>query len=301
MLHVDASGKGLGAVLLQYQEGDLRVISYGSRTLTLAEKKYHSPKLEVLEVKWAVCNQFKDYLYYAPHFHIYTDNNPVTYIISTGRLTATGQRWVNELAEFSFSLHYKSGKQDPIADTLSRTSEQTHLEHIQSCTETVPVEMVKALLDRSDLTQENQEPVAVCLNAAIKEQTYILDDLTTANTCFTIDDIKKEQKAKYWISRAKTILKQPTRLSPRYRRSESKEVQQLLPQEAKFFFSDDDVLYRQNKEQQQVVLPHALKEAVYREVPIKMAHLGADRTLQFIKESFYWPKIEGRVRHFINH
>ena len=100
ILHVDASGKGLGAVLLQYQEDELRVIGYGSRSLTPAEKKYHSSKLEFLGVKWAVCSQFRDYLYYAPHFHIYTDNNPVTYINTRGRLTATGQRWVNELAEF---------------------------------------------------------------------------------------------------------------------------------------------------------------------------------------------------------
>ena len=60
--------------------------------------------------------------------------------------------------------------------------------------------MVKALLDRSDLTQENQKPVAVCLNTAIKEQTNTLDNLTTANKCFTIDDIKKEKRAEYWIS-----------------------------------------------------------------------------------------------------
>ena len=45
ILHIDASDKGLGAVLLQYQENDLRVISYGSRALTPAERKYHSSKL----------------------------------------------------------------------------------------------------------------------------------------------------------------------------------------------------------------------------------------------------------------
>ena len=107
-------------------------------------------------VKWAVCNQFRDYLYYAPHFHIYIDNNPFTYIMPTGKLIATGQIWVYELAEFSFSFHYKPGKQNTIAEILSQTSKQTHLEHIQSCTETVLVEMVKALLDYSNLTQENQ-------------------------------------------------------------------------------------------------------------------------------------------------
>ena len=99
----------------------------------------------------------------------------------------------------------------------------------------------------------------------------------------------------------KEILKQPARLSPRHRRSESKEVQQLLWQGAKLFISDDEVLFRKNKEQHQVVILHALKEAVYRELHINMAHLGPDRTLQLIKESFYWPKMEEEVRHFINH
>ena len=104
---------------------------------------------------------------------------------------------------------------------------------------------------------ENREPVAVCLNTAIKEQTNILDDLTTANKCFTIDDIKKGQRVEYWISRVIQILKQPARSSFRHRRSEPKEIQQLLRQEAKLFISDDDVLYRKNKEQHQVFLPHA--------------------------------------------
>ena len=54
ILRVDASGKGLGVALLQYKEGDLRVISYDSRTLTPAEKKYHSSEVEFLVVKWAV-------------------------------------------------------------------------------------------------------------------------------------------------------------------------------------------------------------------------------------------------------
>ena len=109
----------------------------------------------IANFNWAVCNQFRDYLYYVPHFDIWTDNNPVTYIMSVRRSTSTGQRWVNELAESSFSLHYKPGKQNNIANTLSCTSEQTHSEHMQSCTEIVSLEMVKALSNRSDLTPKN--------------------------------------------------------------------------------------------------------------------------------------------------
>ena len=68
VLHTDASKDGLGAVLYQHRNDILRVVAYGSRTLTPAEKNYHLPsgKLEFLVLKWAICDQFRDYLYYAP-------------------------------------------------------------------------------------------------------------------------------------------------------------------------------------------------------------------------------------------
>lgn len=96
VLHTDASNEGLGAVLYQHQEGKLRVIAYGSRSLTPAERNYHlhSGKLEFLALKWAICDKYCDYLYYAPGFTVYTDNNPLTYILSTARLDAVGHRWV---------------------------------------------------------------------------------------------------------------------------------------------------------------------------------------------------------------
>ena len=80
ILHTDASQDGLGAVLYQRQGDQLRVIAYASRSLSPAEKKYrlHSGKLEFLALKLAVTEQFKDYLYYAPTFKVFTNNNPLT-------------------------------------------------------------------------------------------------------------------------------------------------------------------------------------------------------------------------------
>lgn len=64
----------------------------------------HSGMLEFLALKWAVCDKFRDYLFYAPHFVVYTDNNPLTYVMSTAKLNTVGHRWVGQLVDFTFDL-----------------------------------------------------------------------------------------------------------------------------------------------------------------------------------------------------
>ena len=90
LLETDASKDGLGAVLSQKQaDGWYHPIAYGSRALTPHEKNYHSTKLKFLALKWAVMEHFKEYLLYQS-FLVRTDNNPLTYIMSTPNLDATG-------------------------------------------------------------------------------------------------------------------------------------------------------------------------------------------------------------------
>ena len=91
-LHADASKKGLGAGLYQFKDNKMRILGFGSRSLRKTEQGYHSSKLEFLSLKWAVCEQFRDYLVYAKEVHVFTDNNPLLYVLSSAKLNATSQR-----------------------------------------------------------------------------------------------------------------------------------------------------------------------------------------------------------------
>ena len=119
-LETDASGEGLGTVLLQESDdGQYHLVAYASRELKGGEPKYHSSKLEFLALKWAVTEQFCEYLQYQP-FTIRTDNNPLTYILMTPNLDALGHCWVAALAGYNMKLEYLKGSDNKIADTLSR-------------------------------------------------------------------------------------------------------------------------------------------------------------------------------------
>ena len=122
ILETDASHNGLGAVLSQRQNGVMRVIAYASRGLRKAERNannYSSKKLELLALKWAIVDKFRDYLL-GSTFEIFTDNNPMTYLLTKSKLPATEQKWASDLAGFDFAIHYRPGKHNLNADALSR-------------------------------------------------------------------------------------------------------------------------------------------------------------------------------------
>ena len=137
-LHTDASVLGIGAVLYQVQDGVEKVISYASQSLTESETKYPVHKLEFLCLKWAVTDQFHKYLY-GNMFDVYTDNNPMTYVLSTAKLDAMGHRWITGLANYNFHIHYKSAKSNVEADALSRID-------WEKCDKTIKANTIQAIV-----------------------------------------------------------------------------------------------------------------------------------------------------------
>ena len=80
---------------------------------------------------WSVTERFHEYLYRG-HFEVYTDNNPLTYILTTAKLDATGQRWVASLANYNFKIFYKSGKLNVDTDDFPQIPrENTQVDHME--------------------------------------------------------------------------------------------------------------------------------------------------------------------------
>ena len=201
LLEMDASGKGLGAVLSQKQDnGRYHPVAYASRTMNKTEQRYHSNKQEFLALKWPVTEQFHEYLtLYGKNrneFVVCTDNNPLTYIFFSAHLDAAGHRWVASLANYNFSLEYQKGKDNTVADFLSSMENRLPEEEVEEvlCRVEIPATGVKAMLDNADtpITEraeggDNVLPVRACLAET-------LSDCLVKYTTLQVVDWKKAQR-----------------------------------------------------------------------------------------------------------
>lgn len=121
ILCADASLDGLGAVLSQVPEGEekARPTAFISKSLSWSQANYPAHRLEFLALKWAVCNKFSHWLK-GHTFTVWTDNNPLTYILTKPKLDACEQRWVSKLAPYTFDIKHVPGMKNVVADALSR-------------------------------------------------------------------------------------------------------------------------------------------------------------------------------------
>ena len=119
-LRTDASKVGLGAVLMVNRDGSLRPITYISKTLEPAEKKYHSNELECLALVWAL-DKLKHQIYGRPCL-VHTDSSALTWLHQKKNLDKSGRlaRWILQLQNHDISVKHLKGKDNSVADFLSR-------------------------------------------------------------------------------------------------------------------------------------------------------------------------------------
>lgn len=127
----DASAVGIGAVLAQ--EG--RPIAYASRSLKQAERNYGICDREALAVIYAL-EKFRPYFSGLP-IKVITDHSALTKLTTGRNLSPRLIRWALRLAEFNIEIEHREGKQNAVADGLSRIPLESQMEEkedkIQCC------------------------------------------------------------------------------------------------------------------------------------------------------------------------
>ena len=291
-LHTDASIKGLGAVLYNIQDGQKKVVAYASRSLSKSEKNYSAYKLEYLALKWSITEKFSDYLLGKP-FTVLTDNNPLTYILTSAKLDATGQRWASALGQYNFSILYRPGMKNQDADAMSR----------------YPYEK----LDREHIKIEDNTVKAIC--CSIKEIPPYIEVLpsmginiieateTPGQTMAQIEvrEIRKNQREDRTIG--KWIRAVMDKKMPNKKIHLSKEDFNMK----KNFDSLKMIrglLYRVIKEEEdtvnQLVVPECYRNTILQGLHNDIGHPGKERTLSLLRERYFWPGMTVSVDKWVS-
>lgn len=121
IIDTDASDVGVGCVLSQVQNGEERVIAYGSKTLSKEQSRYCVTRRELLAIVVFLL-QYRHYLL-GREFLVRSDHSSLQWLFSFKQPHGQLARWLEFLSQYTFQIEHRAGKKHTNADTLSRTPE----------------------------------------------------------------------------------------------------------------------------------------------------------------------------------
>jgi hypothetical protein len=188
-VYCDASGSGLGCVLMQ--EG--QVVAYASRQLRRHEEHYPTHDLELA----AVVHALKIWHHYllGNTCHLYTDHKSLKYIFTQSELKMRQRRWLELIKDYDLEIHYHLGKANLVADALSRKA-SCHCLIVRTPDTTLCQEMEKlnlGMIQHGTLTQLKLESVLlkriIDAQRTDKGMKYIHEKIAAGKAnCFRKDD-----------------------------------------------------------------------------------------------------------------
>ena len=243
-------------------------------------------------MKWAICEKFHEYLYGSTPFEVYTDNNPLTYVLTTAKLDACGQRWVAKLANYNFTIQYRSGQSNVEADALSRISWPKVLDG----TDTVDVEnmdthIVNAIITGARCKSSLIESISS--NPEIVPKELISDSDEPSLDWF------KLQRADPSLATIIHLMESDQLYKRKPYKKDSADIKSLL-RIKKSLALTKGILFRKSftdntsskKIIWQLVIPKSHRHKAILGCHDEVGHQGRVRTLSLLRERFFWPNMQ---------
>ena len=260
ILDTDASDTGIGAVLSQCQsDGTEHVICYASRILTKSERNYCVTQKELLAMV-TYLQHFRQYILSAP-FIIRTDHGALTWLQQFKEPEGQLARWLEKLQDYDFTIIHCPGRKHSNADTLShypcrQCSRETHL--MEQPIMTISSSNITGGYSSEDMRgfQLTDNCVGLILKAKETDQK-------------PISDLAKGHSVEY-----RCLLQQWDQLTVHNGVLYSVYVQPTS-----------------NSRSFQLIVPNNFRSEILCEAHegTSGGHLGQEKTLNKLKEWFYWP------------
>ena len=297
ILDTDALLVGIGAVISQADDhGREHVIAYASQSLSKSQRRYGVPRREMYAVVHFT-QHFRHYLLGA-QFVLRTDYRSLLWLDSFQDAEGILARWLEKLASFNYINQHRPGKSHGNADALSRLPEATKL--TDEAVEQVRVSSLPSLVDRN--VQGTSEATINVISTSELGATAMWAKF------WSPDDLRAAQDEDVVLSRMvgwqQALLDRPIRSDPAMKGA-TPTLLRLWNQWNRLKLIDG-ILYRTfvgdgvTTDSLQLVLPQSLKPVVLKSLHADCAggHLGTEKTLEKVRQRFYWPVMLSDVEAF---